>query len=139
MSYTLRVSQIHVTIFLSNVKLFSDLYYYSPIILWYSVFIHFGILIVVCNVLSRDRSKMFQESITKVDGYINSKKRQRNDLSSERGSGVMLTKMGSQIHKIPNDNMTPREVKTPKSMLNKRIRTSVADMRVYFKLLLLRF
>lgn len=78
---------------------------------------------------ARDRSKMFQESITKVDGYINSKKRQRNDLSSERGSGVMLTKMGSQIHKIPNDNMTPREVKTPKSMLNKRIRTSVADMR----------
>jgi hypothetical protein len=85
---------------------------------------------------------MLEENISKLDGYteaLNSKKRQKNDLSSERGSGVKLTKMGSQIHKIPNDNMTPREVKTPKSMLNKRIRTSVADMRVYFKLLLLRF
>jgi len=105
--------------------------------------IHFDILTIVCNVLFRDRSKMFQESIPKLDGYmeaLNSKKRQRNDLSSERGSGVKLTKMGSQIHKIPNDNMTPREVKTPKSMLNKRIRTSVADMRVYFMYcLLLRF
>jgi len=83
---------------------------------------------------------MFQESISKLDREaFNSKKRQRNDLSSERGSGVKLTKMGSQIHKIPNDNMTPREVKTPKSMLSKRIRTSVADMRVYFMLLLLQF
>jgi hypothetical protein len=92
--------------------------------------------------LTRDRSKMFRESISKLDRYreaLNSKKRQMSDLSSERGSGVNLTKMGSQIHKIPNENMTQREVKTSNSMLNKRIRMSAGDTRVSFTLMLLRF
>ncbi|XP_058729710.1 uncharacterized protein LOC131601831 [Vicia villosa] len=81
---------------------------------------------------ARDRSKMFRESISKLDRYreaLNSKKRERSDLSSERGSGVNLTRMGSQIHKISDDNMTQREVKTSNSMLNKRTRTLVADTR----------
>ncbi|KAJ1440683.1 hypothetical protein SESBI_01751 [Sesbania bispinosa] len=82
---------------------------------------------------ARDRSKMFRESISKLDRYreaLNSKKRQRTDLSSDRGGGVNLTKMGSQIHKTPNDSLTQRsEAKTSNSMLNKRIRTSVADVR----------
>ncbi|CAI8616229.1 unnamed protein product [Vicia faba] len=81
---------------------------------------------------ARDRSKMFRESISKLDRYresLNSKKRERSDLSSERGSGVNLTKMGSQIHKISDDNMTQREVKTSNTMLNKRTRTLVADTR----------
>ncbi|RYR70548.1 hypothetical protein Ahy_A03g017027 isoform B [Arachis hypogaea] len=84
---------------------------------------------------ARDRSKMLGESLSKLDRYreaiaLNTKKRQRTDLSSERGSGVNLTKMGSQTHKTPNDNLTPRsEVKTSNSMLNKRLRTAVADVR----------
>ncbi|CAL5212275.1 unnamed protein product [Lathyrus oleraceus] len=81
---------------------------------------------------ARDRSKMFRESISKLDRYreaLNSKKRERSDLSSERGGGVNLTKMGSQIHKISDDNMTQREVKTSNSMLNKRTRMLVADTR----------
>lgn len=83
---------------------------------------------------ARDRSKMFRESISKLDRYretLNSKKRQRTDLSiSDRGVGVNLPKMGSQIYKSPNDTVTQRlEAKTSNSMLNKRIRTSVADVR----------
>lgn len=96
-------------------------------------YIHFNVLIEVCYMLIRDRSKMFRESISKLDRYreaLNSKKRERSDLSSERGGGVNLTKMGSQIHKISDDNMTQREVKTSNSMLNKRTRTLVADTRV---------
>jgi len=83
---------------------------------------------------------MLGESLSKLEKYeaLNIKKRQRTDLSSDRGSGVNLTKMGNQIHKIPNDNLTQRsEARTSNSMLNKRIRTSVADVRVCVILLLL--
>ena len=57
--------------------------------------------------LTRDRSKMFGESLSKLEKYeaLNIKKRQRTDLSSDRGGGVNLTKMGNQIHKTPNDNL----------------------------------
>jgi len=91
---------------------------------------------------------MFRESLSKLEKYeaLNIKKRPRSDLSSDRGSGVNLTKMGNQIHKIPNDNLTQRsEARTSNSMLNKRIRTSVADVRVrmlytiVFYILLLKF
>ncbi|RDX62865.1 hypothetical protein CR513_58764, partial [Mucuna pruriens] len=81
---------------------------------------------------ARDRSKMFGESLSKLEKYeaLNIKKRQRTDLSSDRGGGVNLSKMGSQIHKTPNDNLTQRsEAKVSNSMLNKRSRTSVADVR----------
>jgi len=76
---------------------------------------------------------MFGESLSKLEKYeaLNIKKRQRTDLSSDRGGGVNLTKMGNQIHKTPNDNLTQRsEARASNSMLNKRIRTSVADVRV---------
>ncbi|XP_061374076.1 uncharacterized protein LOC133316358 isoform X2 [Gastrolobium bilobum] len=79
------------------------------------------------------RSKMLRENISKLNWYterLHSKKRQGTDLSNDRGGGVNLTKMGSQIHKTTNDNLTQRsEAKTSNSMLNKRIRTSVADVR----------
>ncbi|KAL2328469.1 hypothetical protein Fmac_021896 [Flemingia macrophylla] len=81
---------------------------------------------------ARDRSKMFGESLSKLEKYeaLNVKKRQRADLSSDRGGGVNLTKMCSQIQKTPNDNLTQRsEAKASNSMLSKRIRTSVADVR----------
>ena len=77
---------------------------------------------------------MFRESISKLDRYreaLNSKKRQRADISNDRGGGVNLTKMGSQIHKTPNDSLTQRsEAKTTNGMLNKRIRTLVVDVQV---------
>ena len=82
----------------------------------------------------RDRAKMLRESIFKLDKYkeaINSKKRQRSDLSSsERPSGT-LVKMGSQIHRNPHDPMNHRLDDRAKSVtLNKRVRTSIADQRV---------
>ncbi|KAI4322414.1 hypothetical protein L6164_022112 [Bauhinia variegata] len=83
---------------------------------------------------ARDRAKRFRENIFKLDKYreaLSSKKRQRTDLSSDRGGGVNLTKMGSQIHRNTSDTITQRsEAKTTSPVLNKRIRTSVADVRM---------
>ncbi|XP_039048495.1 uncharacterized protein LOC120189255 [Hibiscus syriacus] len=82
---------------------------------------------------ARDRVKRLQESISKLDRYkeaLSSKKRQRSDISSERTSGVNITKMGSQMHRNGLDLMTQRLEDGPKSMgLNNRVRTSVADLR----------
>ncbi|MBA0853202.1 hypothetical protein Goshw_014739 [Gossypium schwendimanii] len=82
---------------------------------------------------ARDRAKKFQESISKLERYreaLSSKKRQRSDISSGRTSGVSITKMGSQIHRNGHDLLTQRLEDRPKSMgLNKRVRTSVADLR----------
>lgn len=78
---------------------------------------------------------MLRESIFKLDKYrdaLSSKKRQRSDLSSsERSNGVSLVKLGSQIHKSPHGIMTQRPEDRAKSVgLSKRVRTSVADVRV---------
>lgn len=83
---------------------------------------------------ARDRAKMLRESIFKLDKYreaLSSKKRQRSDLSSsERSNGANLVKLGSQIHKNPQENMTQRLEDRAKSVgFNKRVRTSVADVR----------
>ncbi|KAF7805708.1 uncharacterized protein G2W53_037869 [Senna tora] len=83
---------------------------------------------------ARDRAKMFRESICKLDKYteaLSSKKRQRTDSPIDRGGGVNLTKTSSQLHRNSNDVLTQKsEAKTSNSGLNKRIRTSVADVRV---------
>lgn len=72
---------------------------------------------------------MLCESIFKLDKYreaLISKKRQRSDLpSSERSSGI------GQVIRNPHDSMNQRLDDKAKSVrLNKRIRTSVADVRV---------
>ncbi|XP_022752570.1 uncharacterized protein LOC111301277 isoform X2 [Durio zibethinus] len=82
---------------------------------------------------ARDRVQKLRESISKLERYRNalsSKKRQRSDISCERTSGVNMAKMGSQIHRNPHDIMTQRLEDRPKGVgLNKRVRTSVADLR----------
>ncbi|OMO89173.1 hypothetical protein COLO4_19888 [Corchorus olitorius] len=82
---------------------------------------------------ARDRVKKLRESISKLEWYkeaLSSKKRQRSDMSSERTVGVNIAKMGGQIHRNPHDIMTQRLEDRPKGMpLNKRVRTSVADLR----------
>ncbi|KAE9620607.1 hypothetical protein Lalb_Chr01g0004831 [Lupinus albus] len=94
---------------------------------------HFKESVQYASRKARDRAKMFRESISELERYteaLTSKKRQRADLSSERGGGVNLTKMGSQHQKTNIDNLTQRsDSKTSNSMLSKRIHTSVADMR----------
>ncbi|XVE59561.1 hypothetical protein DITRI_Ditri05aG0055900 [Diplodiscus trichospermus] len=82
---------------------------------------------------ARDRVKKLRESISKLDRYkeaLSSKKRQRSDFSSERSSVVNIAKIGSQTHRNAHDIMTQRSDDRPKGVgLNKRVRTSVADLR----------
>ncbi|CAI0398275.1 unnamed protein product [Linum tenue] len=83
---------------------------------------------------ARDRSKIFKDSIIKLDKYkevLTSKKRQRSEFSvTERSNGPNLAKMGSQIHRSPHEGMPQRLEERAKSVgLNKRVRTSVADVR----------
>ncbi|CAN0916762.1 hypothetical protein LINGRAHAP2_LOCUS29888 [Linum grandiflorum] len=86
------------------------------------------------NRKARDRSKLLKDSIMKLEKYrevLTSKKRQRSDFSvGERPNGSNLAKMGSQIHRSPHDGMPQRLEDRAKSIgLNKRVRTSVADVR----------
>ncbi|CAN1171397.1 hypothetical protein LINPERPRIM_LOCUS7948 [Linum perenne] len=83
---------------------------------------------------ARDRSKLLKDSIFKLEKYrevLTSKKRQRSEFSmSERPNGSNLAKMGSQIHRSPHDGMPQRLEDRAKSIgLNKRVRTSVAEVR----------
>ena len=84
---------------------------------------------------------MLRDSISKLDKYaevVNSKKRQRTSSPSDKGGGVALTKMGSQIHRSPNDAVIQRsEGKPTSAMMNKRIRTLGTDVRVCISILLL--
>ncbi|XP_030506519.2 uncharacterized protein LOC115721375 [Cannabis sativa] len=95
---------------------------------------HFKETVLDGSKKARDRVKMFHESLFKLDKYkeaLTSKKRQRSELlSSERSSGINLIKGGSQIHRTSHDTIVQRmEDRTKNGMLNKRIRTSVADQR----------
>ncbi|XVF05181.1 hypothetical protein REPUB_Repub05bG0149500 [Reevesia pubescens] len=82
---------------------------------------------------ARDRVKKLRESISKLERFreaLSSKKRQRSDISSERTNGVSVAKMGSQIHRNTHEIMTQRSEDRSKGMgLNKRVHTSVADLR----------
>lgn len=77
---------------------------------------------------------MFQESISKLDKYmenLSSKKRQRTDILSVERSGVDLEKVKSQFRGSPRDMVNARLEQRSKNVgLVKRVRTSVADMRV---------
>ncbi|XP_044483678.1 uncharacterized protein LOC123209625 [Mangifera indica] len=84
---------------------------------------------------ARDRVKNFRDKILKLDKYresLNSKKRQRIDVSPiDRSSAADLTKMGSQIQRNSQDLMNQRlEDRTKSVGVNKRVRTSVADVRL---------
>lgn len=77
---------------------------------------------------------MFQKSILKIEKYkenLSSKKRQRTDILSIERSGVDLEKVKSQLRGSPRDMVNARLEQRPKNVaLVKRVRTSVADMRV---------
>ncbi|KAM7274508.1 hypothetical protein ACFE04_016374 [Oxalis oulophora] len=84
--------------------------------------------------MARDRVQKFSESIVKLDKYsevLSSKKRQRSDsLSSERSGGASLSKIGNQILRNPHTLITQRlEEKTKGVPLNKRVRSSLPEMR----------
>lgn len=75
---------------------------------------------------ARNRGKKLVESLQKLDKYcevLNSKKQ-----TNERSGGSNLLKMGSLMQR---DLVTPRlEERTKNIVLNKRIRSSIAEIRV---------
>lgn len=86
-------------------------------------------------VFFRNRAKNLDESLNKLSKYcgaINPKKQQRNEmLTNERLVGSNLLRMGTQIHRNPSDVVNQRlEERTKSVILNKRVRTSMAEMRV---------
>lgn len=83
--------------------------------------------------MTRDRAKFLHESILKLDKYRNilSRKRQRNELSSEKPGSANLLKMGGQAHQIPAEVASSRlEDRTKNAVPNKRVRSSMAEVRV---------
>ncbi|XP_010271669.1 PREDICTED: uncharacterized protein LOC104607682 isoform X3 [Nelumbo nucifera] len=83
---------------------------------------------------ARDRAKTLSESLSKLDEYcevLDSRKQRRSELlSNERSSGTNLLKMGSQTHQNRPDLVGQRlEERTKNVVPNKRVRTSVAEVR----------
>ncbi|KAL5974674.1 hypothetical protein ACLOJK_031344 [Asimina triloba] len=83
---------------------------------------------------ARDRAKMLGESLAKLDKFrhnVLSKKRQRNDaVPGERASLPALSKTGSQVHQNSSDLVAQRlEDRTKTAVPNRRVRTSVAEVR----------
>ena len=68
----------------------------------------------------------------KFSEELNSKNQQRNEmLTNERSGGSNFLKVGTQIHRSPSDLGTQRlEDRTKTPVLNKRVRSSVAEFRV---------
>lgn len=83
---------------------------------------------------AKGRAKRFDESLHKLDKYcdvLSSKKQHRNELlANERSGGLSLLKMGTQSHRNPSELGTQRlDDRTKSLILNKRVRTSVAETR----------
>lgn len=82
----------------------------------------------------RDRAKLLQESILKLDKYRNvvAKRRLRNEVQTSEKTGCSnLLKTGSQIHQGNSDvgNARPEE-RTKISIPNRRVRSSMAESQV---------
>ncbi|THU53437.1 hypothetical protein C4D60_Mb10t14390 [Musa balbisiana] len=79
---------------------------------------------------ARDRTRLLQESIFKLDKYRNMRKRQRTDQSNEKSGTSNPLKMGSMIHQNPAELASPRLEDRAKSLIpNKRIRSSMVELR----------
>lgn len=80
----------------------------------------------------RGRAKKFDDYINKLNKYceaLNSKKQQRSDmLTNERSGGSNFLKTGTQIQRYPMAQKT--EDKPKNVVLNKRVRSSVAETKV---------
>ncbi|KAK9284066.1 hypothetical protein L1049_012326 [Liquidambar formosana] len=83
---------------------------------------------------ARVRSKTLDDSLHKLNKFceaLNSKKHQRNELlTTERSIGSKLSKVGTQIQRNPPDIVIQRlEDRTKNVVQNKRVRTSIAEIR----------
>ncbi|XP_030488998.2 uncharacterized protein LOC115705726 isoform X1 [Cannabis sativa] len=79
------------------------------------------------------RKKMLEESLQKLNKYcdIVSSKKQRNEMiTTERSVGLNLLKMGSPSSRNPAEPANQKlEERTKNVILNKRVRSSVAEIR----------
>lgn len=78
---------------------------------------------------------MFDEYLHKLNKYseaLNSRKQQRTEvITNERSSGLNLLKIGNQSSRNPGELVSPKmEERTKNVVLKKRVRTSVAEIRV---------
>ncbi|KAG6758612.1 hypothetical protein POTOM_038971 [Populus tomentosa] len=86
------------------------------------------------NQKARNRIKMWNGYLLRCNKFseeLNSKNQQRNEmLTNERSGGSNFLKVGTQIHRSPSDLGTQRlEDRTKTPVLNKRVRSSVAEFR----------
>ncbi|KAI3734618.1 hypothetical protein L6452_14091 [Arctium lappa] len=88
----------------------------------------FRLSVVDTCVKARDRANKMDEHLHKLDKYceaVSSTKQQRNELVINDRAGALNLKMGTQIY-----NVYQRVEDRPKNLLlNKRVRTSVAESR----------
>lgn len=89
--------------------------------------------ILDASIKARGRAKRLDESLQKLIKYeaFGSKKPQRSDmLTTDRSGGANLLKMGSLVHRNTPDLVSQRlEDRTKNVVLNKRVRSSVAELR----------
>ncbi|CBI18590.3 unnamed protein product, partial [Vitis vinifera] len=86
---------------------------------------------------ARGRIKRLDESIDKLNKFcdaLNLRKQQRNDLlPNEKSVGLNSLKVGTHIHRSSPDLVSQRlEDRTKSVVMNKRVRTSMADIRVFW-------
>ncbi|THG08854.1 hypothetical protein TEA_017880 [Camellia sinensis var. sinensis] len=93
--------------------------------------------ILDANNKARGRGKKLDQHLLKLNKYfeaVNSKKQQRNEFSTNERSGGLNLKMGTQIHRNPPDLAAQRITDRAKNaVLNKRVRTSVAETQAEFR------
>ncbi|XP_068658544.1 uncharacterized protein [Aristolochia californica] len=91
----------------------------------------FRMSLLETSIKAKERLKTINDSTVKLDKYrhtLFSRKRQRNEIASERSGGANLLKMGNQISQPPPDLATQRlEDRTKSGVPNKRVRTSMAE------------
>ncbi|XP_039132939.1 uncharacterized protein LOC120269999 isoform X2 [Dioscorea cayenensis subsp. rotundata] len=82
---------------------------------------------------ARDRAKLLNDSIVKLEKYrsLFPRKRQRNETPLvEKPGGPSLLKTGNQVHQSPPDLVVQRSEERAKNIIpNKRARSSIADLR----------
>ncbi|GFZ06013.1 hypothetical protein Acr_18g0001830 [Actinidia rufa] len=90
--------------------------------------------IIDTNKKARGRAKKLDEHLHKLSKYfevVNSKKQQRNELSTNERSCGLNTKMGTQIRRnLPDAGIQREEDCAKNGVPNKRVRTSVAETQV---------
>ncbi|KAJ9540144.1 hypothetical protein OSB04_026650 [Centaurea solstitialis] len=88
-------------------------------------------------ITARGRASKLDEHLHKLDKYCDgviSKKPQRNELVTNEQVGALNSKTGTQIYRNPTELVNQRVEDRPKNVLmNKRVRTSVAETRAEFR------